>query len=402
MPATTYRTREPAHRPLMRAVEQLGVSVQGLAIALEMDERRLRGILNGASCSAAEFSVISLWLAERGGDVERAWARHNLPKFVLPTWQRLHGENTPVVSPAPTYSPGPPELEPGSTPPASLPSAPTPEEEMFPMAIPRPFLSFECLTHFGLTDDPFDMPENGTIYRPPSLAHIEKTLLRAAEGRQLLALVGEPGSGKSTILRKVCTTLAARPGCNLVRPGIFDRGALTGESLATALMRDAQLVTQPKSRESRSQQLLEMLTRRAAAGELTCLVIDEAHDIPDDGLIAIKRLWDTVGNPLGILLVGQPLLKRRLANNEALREVTLRTRVVDLPAFKAPEVQGYLEWRFAQAGSKTLPFTADAVHALAKTGGAVPLSINNLAAAAMNTAYRAGDKLVSSQHIRAA
>lgn len=270
------------------------------------------------------------------------------------------------------------------------------------MALPRPFLTYECLTHFGLADDPFDMPENGSIYRPPSLAFIEKTLLRAAEGRQLLALVGEPGSGKSTILRKVCNTLAARPGCNLVRPGIFDRGALTGDSLATALMRDAQLVAQPKSKESRSQQLLEMLTRRAAAGELTCLVIDEAHDIPDEGLIAIKRLWDTPGNPISILLVGQNLLKRRLANNEALREVTLRTRVVDLPAFKAPEVQGYLEWRFAQAGNKTLPFTADAIHALAKTGGAVPLSINNLAAAAMNTAHRAGDKLVSGLHIRVA
>ncbi|MCK6521863.1 AAA family ATPase [Myxococcota bacterium] len=374
----------PTDKPLLRAVERLGVPVSALATTLQLDERRLRGILHGACCSAVEFHTVSCWLAEHDVDIEAAWAKHNLPKFVLPTFLALRREG---VTPDPV---------------SPKPNTQSPEEDVHPMAIPRPFLTYECLAHFGLTDDPFDMPENGTIFRPPSLAHIEKTLLRAAEGRQLLALVGEPGSGKSTILRKVCATLAARPGCNLVRPGIFDRGALTGESLATALMRDAQLVTQPKSKESRSQQLLEMLTRRAAAGELTCLVIDEAHDIPDDGLIAIKRLWDTVGNPLGILLVGQPLLKRRLANNEVLREVTLRTRVVDLPAFKAPEVQGYLEWRFAQAGSKTLPFTADAVHALAKTGGAVPLSINNLAAAAMNTAYRAGDKLVSSQHIRAA
>lgn len=368
-------------RAMVDGLVSLGRTPDELVMELSMPLVRLKSIANGGLPDPTEWKALSLRLHAAGLDVAAAWHKHRLPVWMTTSLRSL--------------------LAPPATNPSTLaPCAPSPELEMYPMAIPRPNLAYEVLTHFGLSEDPFDMPENGAIFRPPSLVAAEKALLRAVEGRQLLALVGEPGCGKSTLLRQACTKLSARPGCALVRPVLLDRETLTADTLAVALLRHTTQRAAQRSREGRSQQMMEMLARRAAAGELTALIIDEAHDISDDGLVAIKRLWDHPGNPLGVLLVGQLPLKRRLQTCETLREVTLRTRIIELAPYKPADVAAYLDWRWTQVGAPgKSPFNQSAVAALAKVGGGIPLNINNLAATAMAVAHTVNHTVITAEHV---
>lgn len=274
------------------------------------------------------------------------------------------------------------------------------------MSLFREYLSPKVLAHFGLPDDPFDDPESPEdIWQGGEIKHVERQLWRGLIRRRIVALVGPPGSGKTKLVRRLNSLADINEQVRLIYPASLDRRRISVNGLAVAILRE--LIgrdTSNMSQEARSQLLLETLRERDKANQFPCLLIDEAHDLTDNALIAIKRIWDSQMQfrQLSVILVGQPPLLARLQGEGSLRELALRTTPVEIPPL-GEHCASYLQWRFSrvadpdgQLGDVTKVFTPDAIEFLAGKGQR-PSSVNNLCVAAMTAAYRIGEKRVTAE-----
>lgn len=289
----------------------------------------------------------------------------------------------------------------------AAPPPSTKEEETMEITS-REFLEPEELAHFGLAADPFDDAEDPEdVYLSPRLQAVERALNTAIQRRQIVALVGDPGSGKSTLLRRLYGRCAREQRVRLIAPASLDRRRVSHAALGTAILRDLiQKDTSSWAMEPRSELLRQTLADQVAAGLFPVLLIDEAHLLRPEALLAIKHLWDshTLFRQLAVLMVGQMPLASRLKSDPALRELTGRTRILPLGVL-GDEVGPYLRWRFARVGSPATPsasadqvFDASAIKALG-VRGEMPLWVNNAAVLAMRYAHRVGDERVTANHV---
>jgi type II secretory pathway predicted ATPase ExeA len=288
----------------------------------------------------------------------------------------------------------------------SPPVSPPPTEE--PMEITsREYLDPEELTHFRLAADPFeDDLDPEAIYLSPRLLAVERALMGAIHRRQLLALVGNPGSGKSTLLRRLFARAQREKRIRLISPATLNRKCLGHAPLTVAILRD--LIgrdTSSMAMEARDVLLRDTLADQVAAGVFPVVLLDEAHLLKNEALLAIKQLWDshTLFRQLAVLMIGQLPLRDRLVGDPAVREVTGRTRILELGEMK-DETADYLRWRFARVQAQPANATADQIFdpgAYKALGlrAENPLWINNSAVRAMRHAFRHGDTTVTAAHI---
>lgn len=285
----------------------------------------------------------------------------------------------------------------------ATPLTTTPAEEEPPMLTTRESLTLEDLRHFGLTADPFEDIEIGQTWADDVRKFIERKIERAILRRTIIAIGGEVGSGKSTLLRRLQLRLDSRQVI-WCAPAAIDRRRITEASLVSAMLRD--LGTGDPgyslSSEARSQRLRELLDQLNAAGTVPVLAIDEAHDLTDQALVAVKRLWDsyTTYRLLTVILLGQLTLAQRLRRSQVLRELTGRTDLYELPSLTAEEALAYVAHRFAVVREDAARvFAPDAFLGLRAGLPSYPLWINNVAVRAMRLAREMGDSLVTRDHI---
>lgn len=262
------------------------------------------------------------------------------------------------------------------------------------------YLDPDDLTHFGLERDPFDELALLDAWDSPRTQYNERTLLRTITRREILAFVGDVGSGKSTTLRKLHERLTLElPRVVWMSPGNLDRDEISEGPLAAAMLRDLGNGDQiTSSSERRGDMLREELTRRASEGDYPVLVIDEAHDLSVEGLIAIKRVWDSFSfnRSLAVILAGQVDLKFQLQRDPRVRELAGRTRILEIPPMTVDDVRAYLTHRLQLAGvSLGAVFAEGAVEALHRRGAHAPLWIDALAAQAMKYARNIGHRTVT-------
>lgn len=343
--------------------------------------------------STRKTNLVKLWMHNQG--INDEWRL---------LWRPL--QMSMLVAPP---SAQPPVLARRTTPLKSLTRQSVPQEaDMPPFQMSRQYLSPKALVRFGLAEDPFEDPIDcgdlsAASFTNNSLKTVDGLLRRCIERRDIVALCAEPGAGKSTLLRVLRRWAEKLRTIDILMPATLDRDRLTPDRLAIACLRD--LGENPNTlngSEGRNHLLHNRLTERSkTGGRHTVLIIDEAHSLTNETLVGIKRLWDTDAafKPLAVLLVGQPLLKVRLQTDAALREVTMRTRLVDLPAFTAEDCAAYLAWRFARVGGDVAKaFSPSAINALAAKVQ-VPLAINNLAVLSMERAAHVGDSMVTAEHV---
>jgi type II secretory pathway predicted ATPase ExeA len=350
---------------LREVLAERGVSIRRLAEIIGVAERSARRWVNGDAAPTGA-------------------ARVQLAACLAP----IRLDDVVVSSPPPVASPA---------------AAPMPTEGERPMEItPREFLDPEDLDHFGLSADPFDLlldPED--IYLSPRLQNIERTLHQTVTRRGMVALTGDPGSGKSTILRRLHARYLRDQRIRIIAPASLNRKKVTHAVLAVSILRD--LIgrdTTSMSMEARDELLRTTLAEQVSAGRYPVLFIDEAHLLSNDALIALKHLWDshTLLQQLAILLIGQSPLAARLREDPSIREVVGRMRLVALGKI-GDDTAGYLRWRFEKVGGDAdKVFTPDAYRALALRGEG-PLWVANKAVVAMRYAREHGDDQVTVTHV---
>lgn len=268
--------------------------------------------------------------------------------------------------------------------------------------VPREYLTQPELERFGLSADPFDGPENPEdIFLSTPIRAAEAILWDAVKRRQIVIFTGEPGAGKSTLIRRAYGSARRQKQVRFLSAASLNRKKVTHASLATAILRDLTgRETSSMGQEQRDELLRTTLADQR--GVFPCLLLDEAHHLSNDALLAIKHVWDshTLFRQLGVVLVGHPILGQRMTADPVIREFTMRARVVELLPFDAATTGAYLDWRFARAGGSAKAseiFSASALELLAKRGR-YPLLINNLAIRALRAAAPTG-RTVEAEHL---
>lgn len=286
----------------------------------------------------------------------------------------------------------------------------------------------ETARHFKLFRNPFDGPveKDNQLFVSSDIAYAREFVWQVARNSSFAALVGESGAGKTTLLDDLAERLN-QDGRNvvLIKPsivGMEERGG-TGHMLRSADLLHAVIDALdgsnpvPQGLQARTTLAARLLSNSVRAGNVHLLAIEEAHRMPESTLRHLKRLHELREGRrplLGILLLGQPELQRRLVDglrNGTLREVAQRIELVQLPAL-GPQISGYLQCRAAafgrELGSLVLP---DAVPVLrdrltAKVGQhkidmAYPLSTNNVVTRALNLAAQIGAPVVTADVVKA-
>ena len=278
----------------------------------------------------------------------------------------------------------------------------------------------EALKHFKLFRNPFidDIQKDADIYMSDEHRYIEAAMLDAARHAGFLAVIGEVGSGKSVMRRKVVEALKKDSDTLVIYPQMIDKTRLSAASICDAIIQDVSSERCKAKLEDKTRQVQRLLLDRAKSGYRAVLIIEEAHDLNVNTLKYLKRFYeleDGYRKLLGIILIGQTELKHMFneSTNVDMREVIRRVQVAEIKGLNG-HLQHYLEVKFKRVGKGAEEiFAPDAYEILSrrltstsrdgksKVSHAYPLLVNNYTARAMNLAWEMGETRVTAEVVEA-
>jgi len=260
------------------------------------------------------------------------------------------------------------------------------------------FLDFYRLHQqpFGVTPDP--------AFLCPSRTHCEaldSLTDGILGGRGFLALIAEPGMGKTTLLYQVLDGLRGR-----ARAVYLFQTQCYSREFFQYLLSELGVDTRGMGLVGMHNKLNEMLFAEMLAGKRFVLVVDEAQNLSDSVLETVRLLSDFETSHtklLQIVLAGQPQLAEKLAQP---RLAQLRQRITVLSRLEAlspEETSRYINHRLRVAGYRGEPlFTPEAVAAIAESSGGIPRNINNICFNALCLGYADGRKVIAPETVRIA
>ncbi len=267
---------------------------------------------------------------------------------------------------------------------------------------------------FGLESNPFGMTPDPKCYFQ-SESHQEAFAglsYGIAHRRGLMSLVGEVGTGKTTLLNAIMDSLDQATTTILVRHTTVDREELlriilhnlyssrTERKTDNRRKRDFQRSSDPRiSKLSRVELINEFYA--FVTGEFMSyqppplLIIDEAQNLSVDVLEEVRlltNLEDPKSKMLQLILSGQPELEEKLMRSD-LRQLRQRIAVsARLEPLSPADTAAYIAFRLERAGSgsPTGVFSREAVDAIWAASKGSPRTINVLCDHAMVNAFAMG------------
>ncbi len=232
---------------------------------------------------------------------------------------------------------------------------------------------------YGLQERPFDLvPDPRFLYLT---GHQREALSNLQYGlttpRGVTLLLGEAGTGKTTLLRTVLSGLSD----SSIKHVILSNPTLTRAEFYEFLAEGFGLGM--KNGPSKTRFLLalrSLLEDEAAAGSTPALVIDEAQSLPYELLEEVRLLSNletTTAKLLNVVLAGQPELAERL-NETSLRQLKQRVSLrCQLSSMTLQETAAYISGRIRIAGGHPeRVFTRDAITRVYEASGGLPRTVN--------------------------
>ena len=278
----------------------------------------------------------------------------------------------------------------------------------------------DVLKYHKIFRNPFidDIQKDTDVYMSEEHRYIEAAMLDAARHGGFLAVIGEVGSGKSVMRRKVIEHLKREGNTLVIYPQTIDKTRLTAASICDAIIQDISSQRCKVKLEAKSRQVRELLLDRAKSGYRAALVIEEAHDLNVNTLKYLKRFYeleDGYRKLLGIILIGQTELKHTFneSTNVDMREVIRRVQIAEIRGLNG-HLAEYLSVKFKRVGKDIADLFGDgAIDALGRrltsksrdgkrtVSHAYPLLVNNYVARAMNLSFEMGEPMITADVVNA-
>jgi general secretion pathway protein A len=258
------------------------------------------------------------------------------------------------------------------------------------------------LRHFNLREQPFGVtPDPRYLYASSTHREALASLLYGIEsGLGFVTLTASPGMGKTTLLFE-----ALRRMKDTARTVFLFQTIATPVDLVRALLIDLGIKETRGSLVELQTLLNEVLVEQAATGQQLIVVIDEAQNLDDSVLEAVRMLsnFETASKKLmHIILSGQLQLADKLAQSQLLQ---LRQRVsifAYLEPLASKETAEYIQHRLRVAGhsSNESIFSDVALTLIARESQGIPRNINNICFNALTLACALQRKTIDAEMIR--
>lgn len=249
------------------------------------------------------------------------------------------------------------------------------------------------VSHFGFDGAPFSKEvADDALWLPPSKQQLVDDLCEALSERASVLLAGDPGAGKTCVLRALRHRLP-HTGFRLT----YCHNATLGRRdfyrqlcLALGLTPSATAAAVFYAVTSHVQDLGQQRLHPV-------FLLDEAHLLHQDTLdhlhILLNYQWDSKAL-LSLVLVGLPDLRERLQlqRNRSLYSRLHHRFIID--ATTPEDTAEYIRYRLKRAGCERDVFTADALAMLHEAGTGSLRQLDRLATAALRLAARRKKKLV--------
>jgi type II secretory pathway predicted ATPase ExeA/HSP20 family molecular chaperone IbpA len=259
------------------------------------------------------------------------------------------------------------------------------------------------LDFYGLREQPFGVtPDPAYLYLSRTHREALAALLYGIKAdRGFMALIAEPGMGKTTLLYRLMEELR-----DSARTVFLFQTQCDSREFFRYLLIELGIDTTGMDLVSMHKKLNEVLFSEMLAARRFVVVVDEAQDLEGSVLETIRLLSDfetTHAKLLEIVLSGQPQLAEKLAQR-GLSQLRQRIAILShLEPLSARETACYIEHRLKVAGySGGLLFAPGAVALIAEQSQGIPREINNICFNALSLGQARRHKTITGEIVQEA
>ena len=262
------------------------------------------------------------------------------------------------------------------------------------------------LQHFGLRELPFSLTPNTQFFLNMASYHKAYNMLMVslANAEGFIKIVGEVGTGKTMLCRKVLNTLEEDKEAYVT--AYIPNPVLSPKGLFLAFAEEINIeIDQDVGHHRLLKAITEKLVEFSANSKQVVLFIDEAHAMPEQTLEALRLLTNIETEQVKLLfqvvLFAQPELDVSLSQ-PSLRQLRQRiTFSFEIEALDRDGVERYVVHRLATAGyNGPFLFSKRALDYLFRTSDGIPRVINILCHKALMVAFGKGERTVQVDHIK--
>jgi general secretion pathway protein A len=249
------------------------------------------------------------------------------------------------------------------------------------------------LQFYGLRELPFELTPNPRFLfmTPRHREALSNLQFGLSAGKPLTLLIGEAGTGKTTLLKAALESDA----CRHVRTIHINNPALTRGEFVDILARGFSLSEEAAHSKAALLRELEMVLKETRArGEIVALVVDEAQALSDELLEEVRLLANietAEEKLLPLVLAGQPELAARL-NETHLRQLKQRVSLrCEIEGLDLSEAAAYIASRIRAAGGEPHRlFSRQAIVLIHERSKGVPRTISVICDNALLSGFATG------------
>ena len=221
------------------------------------------------------------------------------------------------------------------------------------------------------------------------------------EKHGFIQIVGEVGTGKTTICRSILDRLE-----NRARTVLIINPAVSGKELISGILHDLKVTHRKDASKKELIDCLNQFLIKVADDIPVVVIIDDAQAMPFDALEDLRLLSNLETDKkklLQIVLAGQPELAENISRRE-LRQLRQRISIdCRLDVLSKNEIEGYIRHRLYISGDNgRICFTGKALKLIFRLSRGIPRLINKLCDYALTAGYITNDYVIGRSHVKKA